>query len=71
MTVTESKDLKKGNHAYWRGDPAGGGIVTGTSWDAGHHRMEKRPGGHCASWRHARYTASSEDAHFRSKPTVM
>ena len=34
MTVTESKDLKKGNHVYWRGDPADGGIITQTSWDA-------------------------------------
>ena len=34
MTVTESKDLKKGARVYWRGDAADSGIVTETSWDA-------------------------------------
>ena len=34
MTVTESKDLKKGSRVYWRGDPTDSGKVTGTSWDA-------------------------------------
>jgi hypothetical protein len=34
MTVTESKDLKKGNRVYWRGEAADYGIVTETSWDA-------------------------------------
>jgi len=34
MTVTESKDLKKGARVYWRGDPADSGIITNTSWDA-------------------------------------
>jgi hypothetical protein len=34
MTVTESKDLKKGTRVYWRGDAADSGIITETSWDA-------------------------------------
>jgi hypothetical protein len=34
MTVTESRDLKKGTRVYWRGDAADSGIVTETSWDA-------------------------------------
>jgi hypothetical protein len=34
MTVTESKDLKKGARVYWRGDAADAGIVTATSWDS-------------------------------------
>jgi hypothetical protein len=34
MTVTESKDLKKGNRVYWRGDATDCGIITETSWDA-------------------------------------
>ena len=34
MTVTESKDLKKGARVFWRGDAADSGIVTETSWDA-------------------------------------
>jgi hypothetical protein len=34
MTVTESKDLKKGARVYWRGDAADSGIITETSWDA-------------------------------------
>ena len=34
MTVTESKDLKKGTRVYWRGDAADSGIVTETSWAA-------------------------------------
>jgi hypothetical protein len=34
MTITESKDLKKGARVYWRGDAADSGIITETSWDA-------------------------------------
>jgi hypothetical protein len=34
MTVTESKDLKKGARVYWQGNAADSGIVTETSWDA-------------------------------------
>ena len=34
MTATESKDLKKGDHVYWRGDAADRGSITETSWDA-------------------------------------
>lgn len=34
MTVTESKNLKKGIRVCWRGDAADGGIVTATSWAA-------------------------------------
>jgi hypothetical protein len=34
MTVTESKDLKKGTRVYWRGEAADSGIVNETSWDA-------------------------------------
>jgi len=34
MTVTESKNLKKGNRVYWRGDTADYGVITETSWDA-------------------------------------
>jgi hypothetical protein len=34
MTVTESKELKKGDRVYWRGDGTDGGTVAETSWDA-------------------------------------
>jgi hypothetical protein len=34
MTVTESKNLKKGTRVFWRGDAADGGIVTETNWAA-------------------------------------
>jgi hypothetical protein len=34
MTVTESKDLKKGNRVYWRGDATDSGTIAETSWDA-------------------------------------
>ena len=34
MTVTESKDLKKGTGVYWQGDADDSGIITETSWDA-------------------------------------
>jgi hypothetical protein len=34
MTVTESKDLKKGTRVYWRGNAADSGLITATSWDA-------------------------------------
>jgi hypothetical protein len=34
MTVTESKDLKKGTRVYWQGDAADYGIITEPSWDA-------------------------------------
>jgi hypothetical protein len=34
MTVTESKDLKKGTRVYWQGDAADSGVITETSWDA-------------------------------------
>jgi hypothetical protein len=34
MTVTESKDLKKGTRVYWRGEAADSVIITETSWDA-------------------------------------
>jgi hypothetical protein len=34
MTVTESKDLKKGARVYWQGDATDSGIITETSWDA-------------------------------------
>ena len=34
MTVTESKELKKGARVYWQGNGADSGIITKTSWDA-------------------------------------
>jgi hypothetical protein len=34
MTVTESKDLKKGTRVYWQGDGDDSGTITETSWDA-------------------------------------
>jgi hypothetical protein len=34
MTVTESKDLKKGTRVYWQGNTDDSGIITETSWDA-------------------------------------
>ena len=34
MNANESKGLKKGIRVYWRGDPADGRTITGTSWDA-------------------------------------
>src|SRR3977135_2306918 len=34
MTVTESKDLKKGNRVYWQGDGDDSGTITETSWDS-------------------------------------
>jgi hypothetical protein len=34
MTVSESKNLKKGDRVYWRGDAADFGIVTERRWDA-------------------------------------
>jgi hypothetical protein len=34
MTVTESKDLKKGTRVYWRGDAADSGTIIDTSWSA-------------------------------------
>jgi hypothetical protein len=34
MTATESKDLEKGFRVFWNGNPADGGVVTDTRWDA-------------------------------------
>jgi hypothetical protein len=34
MTVSESKNLMKGDRVYWRGDAADFGTVTERSWDA-------------------------------------
>ena len=34
MTATESRNLKKGNRVFWRGDAADGGTVRSISWDA-------------------------------------
>ena len=34
MNNAESKALKTGNRVCWRGNPADGGKVTATSWDA-------------------------------------
>ena len=34
MTAAESKNLKKGDRVFWRGDAADGGTVRGRSWDA-------------------------------------
>jgi hypothetical protein len=34
MTVTESKDLKRGTRVYWQGSTDDSGIITETSWDA-------------------------------------
>jgi hypothetical protein len=34
MTVTESKSLTIGNRVYWQANPADGGKITATSWDA-------------------------------------
>ena len=34
MTAAESKDLKKGDRVYWRGDADDSGVVTHRSWDA-------------------------------------
>jgi hypothetical protein len=34
VTPAESKNLKKGNRVYWRGDGADSGSISGRSWDA-------------------------------------
>ena len=34
MTVTESKELKKGARVCWRGNAADTGVITETRWDA-------------------------------------
>jgi hypothetical protein len=34
VTVTESKDLKKGARVYWRGDAADSGTIIEKSWAA-------------------------------------
>jgi hypothetical protein len=34
MTVSESKNLKKGTRVYWHGDAADSGVVTEMTWDA-------------------------------------
>ena len=34
MTITESKDLKKGPRVYWRGDAGDNGTIIDTSWSA-------------------------------------
>jgi hypothetical protein len=34
MTITESKDLKKGTRVNWQGAAGDSGIITETSWDA-------------------------------------
>ena len=34
MTAAESKDLRKGNRVYWRGDATDGGSITEMRWDA-------------------------------------
>ena len=34
MTAAESKNLKKGDRVFWRGDAADGGTVRGRCWDA-------------------------------------
>jgi hypothetical protein len=34
VTAAESKNLKKGDRVFWRGDAADGGTVCGRSWDA-------------------------------------
>lgn len=34
MTAAESKNLQKGTRVCWRGDPADGGVINQTSWDA-------------------------------------
>jgi len=34
VTAAESKNLKKGDRVFWRGDAADGGTVRGRSWDA-------------------------------------
>jgi hypothetical protein len=34
VNATESKNLKKGDRLYWKGDAADGGVVTAKSWDA-------------------------------------
>jgi hypothetical protein len=49
MTVTESKDLKKGTCVYWQGNAADSGTITETSWDAVTIAWNN---GHVASVRH-------------------
>ena len=34
MTPNESKPLTRNSRVYWQGDPADGGTVTETNWDA-------------------------------------
>jgi hypothetical protein len=34
VTAAESKNLKKGNRVFWRGDAADSGSITETRWDA-------------------------------------
>ena len=34
MTPAESKQLKKGDLVYWRGDADDSGVIADTSWDA-------------------------------------
>jgi hypothetical protein len=34
VTAAESKNLKKGDRVFWRGDAADSGTVRGRSWDA-------------------------------------
>jgi hypothetical protein len=34
VNATESKNLKKGDRVYWKGDAADRGVVIENSWDA-------------------------------------
>jgi hypothetical protein len=34
VTAAESKNLKKGDRVFWRGDAADSGTISGRSWDA-------------------------------------
>jgi hypothetical protein len=34
VTPAESKNLKKGNRVFWRGDAADSGTISERSWDA-------------------------------------
>ena len=68
MNVAESKDLKKGNRVYWRGDATNGGIITEMSWDAvtircSHDHLGQWSGGDRAPWGHARDPKSASKAY--------
>jgi len=71
MTVTESKDLKKGARVFWRGDAADSGIVTETRWDAVTIAWDNGAGGQRTPRGHARSSASADKAAYCVKVAVI